>query len=75
MEKAFKKTDRPEVGSSFPTTAVLTELDALLATFFAASSILAMYIQDFFALRAILVVVIYVPILRPIFQGVSVVRI
>jgi len=50
-------------------------LDALLATFFAASSILAMYVQVFFALRAILVVVIYVPILRPIFQGVSVVRI
>jgi hypothetical protein len=50
-------------------------LDALLATFFAASSILAMYVQDFFALRAILVVVIYVPILRSIFQGVSVVRI
>jgi hypothetical protein len=50
-------------------------LDALLATLFTASSILPMYVQDFLALRAILVVVIYVPILGPIFQGVSVVRI
>jgi hypothetical protein len=56
------------VGSGFPKTAALTEFDALLAAFFTASSILAMYVQDFLALRAVIVVVIYVPMLRPIFQ-------
>ena len=63
------------MGSSFPKTAVLAEFDAILATFFPTRAVLTMSEHDFLALRAVVMVVIHVPMLGWVFQRVCVVRI
>ncbi len=62
------------MGNHVPATGILTELDALFAAFLAASAALTMLGLDALPIRAIVVIVVHVPMLRRVFARIGVIR-
>jgi hypothetical protein len=62
------------MGNRLSGVVVLAQLDAHLTTFFPAISVLAVVILDFLSFRAVIVIVIYTPVLWRLFEGVCIVR-
>ena len=70
----FERADRATMGNHVPATGILTELDALFAAFLAASAALTMLGLDALPIRAIVVIVVHVPVLRRVLRRIGMVR-
>jgi hypothetical protein len=70
----FERADWATMGNHIPATGVLAELDAFFAAFLAASAALTMLRPDALPVRAIVMIVVHVPVLRRVLRRIGMVR-